>query len=64
MKVKEVSTRTLAIRYFKAHGVVSEMLLMRKFKISYDVAKSICEYIQKRYPNLWEKGKEQLTQKT
>lgn len=41
------------VKYFRAGNRIGPFLLMRKYKITYEAGKHICEHIEKRFPNLW-----------
>lgn len=53
-------TMSEAVKLFKANGVVTPALIVRKFKLEFDGAKEICSTIEKRFPNLWRDGKEKF----
>jgi len=60
-----IPTETLskAVKLFKSNRMISTALLMRKFKISCEMAIEICEIIEKRFPNLWREGREEFYRK-
>lgn len=45
---------TECVKDFKLFGTITIPLLMRRYKISPDMGKAICEAIALRFPNLWE----------
>jgi hypothetical protein len=53
-------TLSESIKYFRLGNMISPHLLMRKYKVSYDMGKYICDTIERRFPNLWRHGKEKL----
>lgn len=52
------------VKDFKDQGTVTWLYLMRKYKISLDMAKVICEAIELRFPKLWENRKTNFIAKT
>ncbi len=41
------------VKFFKENKKISPFVIMRRHKLSFDMGKSICLQIEKRFPNLW-----------
>ena len=54
---------TACVKDFKEYGTLTWPLIIRRHKVSLEMAQAITETISKRYPNLWNNREENRNRK-
>jgi hypothetical protein len=57
-----VSSKTMSgcVKYFKENRIISTGYIIRKYKLSFEMAQEVSNIIAKRYPNIWREGREKF----